>query len=78
MPSVGADVREGFRPHDLRHLRATRWIAEGGDVAKVQSALGHANLATTMHYTHLVRENLSDLPGVQPIQDEREALRELA
>ncbi len=25
---------------------------------------------------HLVRENLSDLPGVQP--DEREALRELA
>ena len=34
--------------------------------------------ATTMIYTHLVRENLSDLPGVQPVEDEREGLRELA
>ena len=29
-------------------------------------------------YTHLVRDNLADLPGVQPVEDEREALRELA
>ena len=71
-----AKLPEGFRTHDLRHLRATRWLADGGDVVKVKEALGHSSLATTMIYMHLVRENLSDLPGVQP--DEREALKELA
>ena len=71
-----ASLPEGFRTHDLRHLRATRWLADGGDVVKVKEALGHASLSMTMVYLHLVRENLSDLPGVQP--DEREALRELA
>ena len=73
-----AKLPQGFRTHDLRHLRATRWLADGGDVVKVKEALGHSSLATTMIYTHLVRENLSDLPGVQPAEDEREALRELA
>ena len=28
----------------------------------------------TMVYLHLVCENLSDLPGVQPAEDQREAL----
>ena len=69
---------EGFRTHDLRHLRATRWLADDGDVVKVKEALGHSSLATTMIYTHLVRENLSNLPGVQAVDDEREALKELA
>ena len=77
-----AKLPEGFRAHDLRHLRATRWLADGGDVVKVKEALGHSSLSMTMVYLHLVlhlvRENLSDLPGVQPVEDEREALRELA
>ena len=69
-----AKLPEGFRTHDLRHLRATRWLADGGDVVKVKESL-----ATTMIYMRLVRENLSDLPGVQPAEEnEREALRELA
>lgn len=60
-----AGVSGGWRVHDLRHLRATRWIADGGDVAKVQRALGHSVISTTMAYTHLVREDLKSLPGVQ-------------
>ncbi len=73
-----ANLPDGFRTHDLRHLRATRWLAAGAGLVKVKEALGHSSLATTMIYTHLVRENLSDLPGVQPVEDEREALKELA
>ena len=46
-------------------------------MVKVQKALGHSSLSTTMLYEHMVRENLSDLPGVQPVEDEREALRDL-
>ena len=72
-----AKLPDGFRTHDLRPLRATRWLADGGDVVKVREALGHSSLAMTLVYLHLVRENLSDLPGVQPVEDEREALREL-
>ena len=44
-------------------------MADGGDVLKVKEA---------MVYTHLVRENLSDLPGVQRVAHEREAPGELA
>lgn len=49
------------RPHDLRHRRITTWLAEGRDVTLVKEAVGHANLATTMKYTHLAREHLRRL-----------------
>ena len=55
-------------------MALARWLADGGDVVKVKEALGHSSLAMTMVYLHLVRENLSDLPGVQPAEDQREAL----
>lgn len=47
--------------HDLRHRRVTTWLAAGGDAVKVKEAMGHADLRTTMDYTHLVRENLKSL-----------------
>jgi homospermidine synthase len=37
------------------------WLADGADVAKVREAMGHADLRTTMGYTHLVREHLRSL-----------------
>jgi integrase len=55
------DLPEGFVPHDLRHRRATSWIGAGADVVKVKEALGHADLRTTMGYTHLAREHLRSL-----------------
>ena len=71
-----AELPDGFRMHDLRHRRITTWLADGKDVVKVKEAVGHAALATTMAYTHLVRENLRSL--VDDDQDERERLKELA
>jgi hypothetical protein len=58
-PPPLASLLGGLR--DLRHRRVTTWLAEGGDVAKVREAMGHADLRTTMGYTHLVRENLRSL-----------------
>jgi integrase/recombinase XerD len=47
--------------HDLRHRRATTWLAEGANPVHVKEALGHADLRTTMGYTHLAREHLRSL-----------------
>lgn len=59
--AVRAKLPKDFRPHDLRHRRITTWLAEGRDVVKVKEAVGHADLATTMGYTHLAKEHLRTL-----------------
>ncbi|HVT38308.1 MAG TPA: site-specific integrase [Gemmatimonadaceae bacterium] len=47
-----AKMPEGFRRHDLRHRRASRWVVEGENVVDIQGWMGHANIATTMVYVH--------------------------
>ncbi len=47
--------------HDLRRRRVTTWLAEGKNPVHVKEALGHADLRTTMAYTHLAREHLRSL-----------------
>jgi integrase len=56
-----AKLPSDLHQHDLRHRRVTTWLASGGDAVKVKEAMGHADLRTTMGYTHLVRENLRSL-----------------
>jgi integrase len=55
-----------WRFHDLRHRRATTWLAEGRSPVLVKEALGHADLRTTMSYTHLVKEHLRALVEPAP------------
>ncbi len=63
-----AGLLPDVRPHDLRHTRITHLLADGHSVVKVKEMMGHADIATTMKYTHLVREDLREL--VEP-QEQR-------
>src|SRR5207249_3784533 len=56
-----AGISREFCQHDLRHRRATAWLAQGKGLALVQQALGHSSAKMTERYTHLLPEHLKVL-----------------
>ncbi len=53
-----AKIPKRVTVHTLRHSFATHLLEKGNDIRTIQELLGHANLQTTMIYTHVAKKNI--------------------
>ena len=71
-----AGMEKRVTPHVLRYTAATLLLKAGRNLREVQEFLGHANVATTQVYTHVLADDLVEavdaLPDVEAEGEEAE------
>ena len=57
----------GQLTHVVRHMFASHFMMEGGNIIVLQRILGHANLTMTMRYRHFSPDHLEDAIKYNPL-----------